>query len=949
MKNIFKILLIVLFFAPCIIFADSRKNPCDPQGGDNDSIPPCPCDTCCKPTPPLPGDSTDIPPVTSVDPNEIIGLRGYDTLQWIKATEQLSYTIYFENDPDFATAPAQKVTVRFTFDEKADMYSFGLSSFGFGSFVFPVEGAPNIYQQRLDVRDSLGIYVDVVAGLDVVKKEAFWIFSSIDPATGLAPLEAMKGFLPVNDKEKHNGEGFVGFFMKPAADAATRDSIHALASIVFDTNDAISTNVWVNTIDAVPPTSQLQGSQDDATPSLHHLHFNAEDDTDGSGVKQITVYYSENKMPYKELAICLPDSILDFSLENSGEYAFYSIAEDYTGNREANKETPDFIINSNTAPADILLSDTIFGDDISLHGFIAELSALDAEDNPNFDYALAEGEGAIHNDLFRISGSQLQALASFKCAEDSVYKIRLGVTDIGGLSFEKAFVLKMEYVLVHPDPVNRQVAICEGDSYDFYGTSYNQTGNYTYRKGNEFACDSVYILNLTVNLYPAAPSVTVEGTHTLVSSALNGNQWYDENGAIEGATEASFTPDATGTYYVTTGNETCESNASASYFVNLSNEARLQWNLAENWNWISINTSEPVATQSLLAPVSSDVERITGSSGELVYDSETGISGNLTSLSAQNSYKLKMKEAAALSLQASVCSVEETTIALQEGWNRIGYLPVVELASETALANLSATSGEVIKNQTDFSVFDGQKWQGTLTKLKSGEGYMYHAVSAKSFTYSPIRAAQVVEPALRASQVAPWDYDTHRYRDNMNVIAQLYADGEIPEAGIYTIGAFFEDECRGIGQYVDGRLFITVHGENTSDEIHFKAYENATEKEYAIAETLLFSDALRGTFGQPITLTMNRLSLPDHPTAPAFVIYPNPVRDKLYISGLEPEMLKDVKILTVTGSVVWVADNYNKGQGIDVSSLPDGGYILAIRSGDDVIYRKFIKSKSTAQ
>ena len=498
----------------------------------NQDPPKLPCDTC----PPLPGDSTDTPVVYPKDPNEIIGVKGYDSLQWVKVTEQLSYTIYFENYPDFATAPAQKVEVRFAFDEKADMYSFGLGSFGFGPFVFPVEDAPNIYQQRLDVRDSLGIYVDVVAGLDVVKKEAFWIFSSIDPATGLPPLEAMKGFLPVNDKEKHNGEGFVSFVMKPVDDAATRDSIQATASIVFDTNDAISTNVWVNTIDAAPPVSLLQGVQDNTNPSLYHLSFTAADDTGGSGVRKITVYCSENKLPYKELAVCLPDSILDFSLENSGEYAFYCIAEDYTGNREANKETSDFIINSNTAPTDLLLSDTDFNDDIVLYGFIAELFAVDTETNSGFEYALAEGTGAIHNDLFRVSGSQLQAASTFKCAIDTEYKIRLSATDIGGLKVEKAFVLKMNHVLIHPVQVDMQVVVCEGDNYNFHGTAYNQTGIYTFRKENEFTCDSVYVLSLTVNPYPAAPSVTVEGTHTLVSSALNGNQWYDENGAIEGAT-----------------------------------------------------------------------------------------------------------------------------------------------------------------------------------------------------------------------------------------------------------------------------------------------------------------------------------------------------------------------------------------------------------------------------
>ncbi|MDR2626689.1 MAG: T9SS type A sorting domain-containing protein, partial [Dysgonamonadaceae bacterium] len=764
----------------------------------------------------------------------------------------------------------------------------------------------------------------------------------IDPATGLAPLEAMKGFLPVNDKEKHNGEGFVTFFMKPVADAATRDSIRAVASIVFDTNEAIETNVWVNTLDAAPPASQLQGARDNNDQSLYHLSFNATDDANGSGVKQIMVYYSENKAPYKELAVCRPDSVLDFTMETSGEYAFYSIAEDHTGNREANKETPDFAINANTAPTDILLSNTVFNDDIALHGFIAELSAIDAESNPRFEYALAEGDGAIHNDLFRVSGSQLQTATPFKCAEDTEYQIRLGVTDAGGLHFEKAFTLQLNQILLKPEPVSFSVAICEGDSYDFFGTSYSQTGSYTYRKEKEFTCDSVYVLNLTVNPYPSAPVVTVEGTHTLVSSALNGNQWYDENGPVEGATEPAFTPVVTGRYYVTASGETCESAPSATYYVNLSDETRLQWDFAQYWNWISINTSEAIGVQSLLNPVKTQVDRIKGAGSESIYDSGSGFSGNLTALSAQHAYKLKMNDPATLILQGSVCSIAETTIDLQKGWNWIGYLPVVEFASKEALANLTAESGEVIKNQNDFAVFDGQKWVGTLTRLKPGEGYMYLAASAKSLTYSPVRAVQVEDPGLRDSEILTWEFDSHRYRDNMNVIARLYVNNQTPESGIFTVGAFQGDECRGIGEYAGGKLFITVHGEIPGENITFRAIENASQQIYDINETLVFADTVKGDLNQPFQLNLKGTNIPNV-AAPSFIVYPNPVRNKLYISGIDRNKVETVKILNVSGNVVSVTDNAVCEQGLDVTSLAEGSYIIAVATEEGMLYRKFIK------
>ena len=107
---------------------------CPPPGG-NDTLPPD--------TPPRrddgPTDETDIPVFTPLDPNEIVGTRGYDTLgdtlQWVAATASLPYTIYFENDPELATAAAQKVEVRHRLHAKADISTFAIGAFGFGSHV----------------------------------------------------------------------------------------------------------------------------------------------------------------------------------------------------------------------------------------------------------------------------------------------------------------------------------------------------------------------------------------------------------------------------------------------------------------------------------------------------------------------------------------------------------------------------------------------------------------------------------------------------------------------------------------------------------------------------------------------------------------------------------------------------------------------------------------------
>ena len=288
----------------------------------------------------------DISVYTPMDPNEIRGTVGYDdpnsgdTLQWVSASQSLPYTIYFENDPELATAAAQRVEIRHQFHSLGNLATFGIGSFGFGEHIFEVEGSPSSYQQRLDLTEAMGLYVDVIAGVDVVTNEAFWIFQSIDPATGLPPQGAEQGFLPIND-ENHSGEGFVTFTIQPKTTAcSTRDVITASASIVFDVNEAISTNVWENTIDAVPPTTQLTGNEMGANELV--LQFSGSDDIGGCGIMQYKLYVSDNYAAYQLYGVYPLGSEAEFATEYNHCYRFYCLGEDNVGNVEEMKTEPDF-------------------------------------------------------------------------------------------------------------------------------------------------------------------------------------------------------------------------------------------------------------------------------------------------------------------------------------------------------------------------------------------------------------------------------------------------------------------------------------------------------------------------------------------------------------------------------------------------------------------------------
>jgi len=88
----------------------------------------------------------------------------------------------------------------------------------------------------------------------------------------------------------------------------------------------------------------------------------------------------------------------------------------------------------------------------------------------------------------------------------------------------------------------------------------NETTTYSVNvSGKSFSASG----NITVNVeqQPASPVITVAEDH-LVSSATEGNQWYNSQGPVEGATGQTFFPLSTETYHVINKLKNCSSEAS---------------------------------------------------------------------------------------------------------------------------------------------------------------------------------------------------------------------------------------------------------------------------------------------------------------------------------------------------------------------------------------------------
>ena len=289
----------------------------------------------------------------------------------------------------------------------------------------------------------------------------------------------------------------------------------------------------------------------------------------------------------------------------------------------------------------------------------------------------------------------------------------------------------------------------------------------------------------------------------------------------------------------------------------------LELALASGWNWIS--TSQADASQrdarTFLSPIVDDVLRLLSQTQELVNDGQYGIVGNLQTLEVGSAYKLNTNKATTLSLKGETADVAATHVHLSKGWNWLGYVPTVALPVATAFENLQASADDRIISLTDgVAAYDGSAWVGDFT-MRPGEGYLYFAHADVDFVYSSATSAPAgSRPQVEAPSPAPWFCDVHQYPDVTTIIATVSTGGESAWSGSQSlqVGAFCGDECRGIARWVDGLLFLAVHGtQGRGETITFRAADAETGAEMAFSEQLTFNGQCEGTLSAPMQLTLS--------------------------------------------------------------------------------------------
>jgi len=184
------------------------------------------------------------------DPNEKIGPIGFGPDHFVPGGP-FGYTIFFENDPAHANAPAQVVNITDTLDPNLDLSTFQFGQVTLGNSTVTLSGTAT-HQAGQVFLAAQDVVANVVADIDTKTGVVTWTISSLDPITKQPIKDPLLGFLPP-DVTAPEGEGHVNYTVSSKTGLVDGTKIQNQASIVFDQNSPISTNQTLNTIGATPP------------------------------------------------------------------------------------------------------------------------------------------------------------------------------------------------------------------------------------------------------------------------------------------------------------------------------------------------------------------------------------------------------------------------------------------------------------------------------------------------------------------------------------------------------------------------------------------------------------------------------------------------------------------------------------------------------------------------
>lgn len=360
------------------------------------------------------------------------------------------------------------------------------------------------------------------------------------------------------------------------------------------------------------------------------------------------------------------------------------------------------------------------------------------------------------------------------------------------------------------------------------------------------------------------------------------------------------------------------------------------------WKWASLYGGD-VSWNSPEYELGNVVEEIRSEDALLHNDPEYGYFGDINRLESGTCYKIKVKEEepGLLDLRIMYTGAYEdmrTHRQIVPMWNWLGNPYQYDhdinsvFSTEDAYANKFNVGDRIVSKDDGFAEYNGEKWTGTLTTLRAGLGYMYFNAGSENVDMEYLREGSMPQgtPVMNAPQhkQSVWTYNSAPFADNMTIIADL---GNDYSAERFTVGAFVGDECRGEGEMIDGKCFITVHADK-GETISFKLHDAVSGEMRTINEQMPFAK-MAGSLRAPQRLTVGGIvtgiTAADIASSGIAV-----VDGQITVQGMD---VADVIVCNASGAVVSTGET-------TVAGLPSGVYVVKVKTKDGkTVTKKLVK------
>jgi hypothetical protein len=573
--------------------------------------------------------------------------------------------------------------------------------------------------------------------------------------------------------------------------------------------------------------------------------------------------------------------------------------------------------------------------------------------------------------LFRFNGNgSLSILQKTFLSASTAKKLPVGTTTLNldifanGRLFEDAIYVKVKVLPKGPD-------------WDFDPSAYSQdmtlVANYNFNNTNLKSTDttdliSVWIDNklrgvaninkFTTTLHSAV--ISVYGNPSDFGKALKFRIWDASAG-----TEYDAKPDANATISFTP--DKIEGSVSSPRLLDVFTLSdKVQYiPLNQGWTTFSVNTNKwdaPLNTTivSLRHPHDGDVIKTANKSAAYVSTSNTWVSANgLDSTNVHRGYQIYLQDADTLRITGSAASI--SPIALNYGWNFVGYPPQTALGIDSAFAFLGQPDSVTLKTTAQnptysrnmVAMYDNGTWKYTsnsdMDMLYPNFAYKMRVSSTGSQLYfEGANGSQAPVTLLRSVQEVPlnlnkpeeWAVNVASFEHNMLITGVLDYDKTENMNENSKVAAYIGKECRGVGELVyvkELKRYVTtmmVYSNGGEEEISFYIYNADQNRSYKHHETLAFTpDALIGNYSSPYHFSN---VAPDNTFNGS--VYPNP-----FIDGFEVNLKSDktqsyeIQLLDLTGRVlkkVSVASemtSFNTSIDTEALDLVEGVYLLQVK------------------